>query len=185
MLNAPQGINCYSQRIQNVATPTSANDAATKTYVDQGGTTARYTAAITATGANQPVAAGTSTPLQLLNARRTSSLVSAGGTNNNTFTLAAGQWNFFANVHLSVSTSGEVFVQIVRNDSGELFIDWYNGTLTSGKTYDINLAGSDYISPSTSVNLYVVTTSPAAGSIASGTAATGIRTYLAMQWMGS
>lgn len=184
MLNAPEGINCYGQRIQNLGTPTSSADATTKSYVDLIGDTAKYTAAITTTGQNQSIPAGASTPVQLINARQTSTLVTAGGTNNNVFTLSAGMWNFFAGVRLNVTTSGDCFVQVVRNDSGESFITWYSGSLTSGKVYDINISGNDYFSFSASVNLYVITTSPAAGSISSGTGSTGIRTYLSMQWMG-
>lgn len=184
MLNAPQGINCYGQRIQHVGTPSSTDDAVTKSYVDLVGDTAKYTAAVTSTGQNQSIAAGTSTAVQLINARNTSTLVTAGGTNNNVFTLAAGQWNFFAGARINVTTSGDFFVQVVRNDSGESFITWYNGSLSSGKVYDVNISGSDYFAFSASVNLYVITTSPAAGNISSGTGTTGIRSYLAMQYMG-
>lgn len=149
---------------------------------------AKYTAAINATGQNQAIATNATTAVQLINARKTSALVVPSGTNNTTFTLgAAGNWSFTAGARISPGTTGAHFLQLLRNDTSEILAALFLGSLSTGSIYDLGISGADYFaSTGISVTLNVVTSAGVAGStIASGAVASGLRTFLAMQWEGS
>jgi hypothetical protein len=149
---------------------------------------AKYTAAITATGENQPLTAGGTSAVQLINARTVCPDVTASGTNNVTFTLnKAGPWAFYVGLRIKPGTTGNHFGQLVRNDTGELIGTWFPGSITAGNIYDASIVGADYFAtPGITITLTVVTGTAVSGSlIDSGTVTTGLRTFLAMQWQGS
>lgn len=148
---------------------------------------AKYTAAISATGQNQALATNATTAIQMINARTPSVDVTASGTNNTAFAVnKAGPWSFDCGARITPGTTGAHFVQLVRNDTGELVAAAYPGVLSTGSTYDIPLCGSDYFaSAGISVSLNVVTGAGVAGSVInSGLVSTGLRTFVAMRYKG-
>lgn len=161
----------------------------TVSILGAGSAAAKYTAAINATGQNQVLNGNATTTIQLINARKTSPLVTASGTNNTTFTLnKAGSWSFTWGVRVfgGVGNPPDVFVQIVRNDTGEIISAEYVGQVPANKTWDYSGAGDDYFTTSgISVSMNIITqNTPNSTTIGSGTVSTGLRTYLSMRWEG-
>lgn len=148
----------------------------------------KYTAAINATGQNQALATNATTAVQFINPRTFSNDVTASGTNNTIFTLnKAGPWSFDCGCRITAGTTGQHFVQLVRNDTGEIISAWYETNLTLGSIYDITISGSDFFaSTGASVSLNVTTGSGVSGSsINSGSVNTGLRTFLAATYTGA
>ena len=147
---------------------------------------AKYTAAITATGQNQALAQNGTTNIQLVNAESTCPDVTASGANNTSFTLnRAGKWAFSIGTRIIPGTTGFHFTQLVRTDTSQPLATWGPGPLSTGNTYDNTMSGESYFATAgIAVTLVAVLPAGTNGAIGSGTAGTGSRTFLAMQWMG-
>jgi hypothetical protein len=148
---------------------------------------AKYTAAITATGASQTLTQNATTPVQFINAESTCPDVVASGTNNTTFTLnRAGKWAFAVGRRIVVGTTGAHFAQLVRNDTSQIIAAWGPGPLTATNSDDGTMSAESYFA-TTGISVTLNVTCPAGSnaSIGSGAPSTGSRTFLAMQWEGA
>lgn len=148
---------------------------------------AKYTAAITATGQNQPLAQNGTTNIQMINAESTCPDVTASGTNNTSFTLnRAGKWAFSMGTRIIPGTTGAHFTQLVRADTGQILAAWGPGPLSTGNTYDNTMSGESYFAAAgVSVTLVAICPAGTNAGIGSGNTGTGSRTFLAMQWEGA
>lgn len=148
---------------------------------------AKYTSAITASGANQGLLAGSTAAIQFINAESTCPDIVASGPNNTIFTLnRVGKWAFAIGTRLAPGTTGSHFLQLVRNDTGQILAAWGPGPLTAGSTYDNTMSGESYFaSTGISVTLNAILPAGTNATIGSGTLLTGSRTFLAMQWEGA
>lgn len=157
-------------------------------FLGAGARLAKYTAAINATGANQVLNGNASTTIQFANPRRPSSFVTASGTNNTTFTLLKGDYSFKwgARVNGGIGNPPDIFIQLVRNDTGEIISAKYIGQVPANKIWDYTGAGDDYFATDgISVSLNIITANtPNSTKIDSGAVSTGLRTFLAIRWEG-
>lgn len=148
---------------------------------------AKYTAAITASGANQGLLAGSTAAVQFINAESTCPDIIASGPNNTIFTInRIGKMAFALGTRLAPGTTGSHFLQFVRNDTGQILAAWGPGPLSAGSTYDNTMSGESYFATTgISVTLNAILPAGTNATIGSGTLLTGSRTFLAMQWEGA
>jgi hypothetical protein len=145
---------------------------------------AKYTAAINATGANQPLTAGTFVAVQFINPVTTSSDVTASGTNNNTFTLnRTGEWAIVVNHRITNGSTAALFAQLlVPALTGDPFGAWGGGSFVSA-TWDAGFVVLDRFTSGQQFSLGAQQSTGTA-SIGSGTTGTGKRTSISFKWLG-
>lgn len=146
---------------------------------------AKYTAAITATGANQPLTVGSFVAVQFINPINTSGDITASGTNNNVFTLnRTGLWLIVVNHRITLATTvATLFTQLLPSSlTGDSWGAWSEINAPLG-TWDNGFTVLDRFTSGQQLSLGAFNTAGAA-SINSGGTSSGKRTSISFKWMG-